>query len=182
MRPKSSHANATQKFPRFPRFPLVTPWATFQAREYCLASQSIIATFGCSDASICQFLRRCVCECLRHNIPSISLWCVESLVNATPKSSHANATQKFPRFPRFPLVTPWATFQAREYCLASQSIIATFGCSDASICQFLRRCVCECLRHNIPSISLWLPLCPGKARRASVPSALAHSKKCFTAR
>jgi hypothetical protein len=107
---------------------------------------------------------------------------IESPVNATPKSSHANATQKFRRFARFPLVTLWATFQARESCLASQMIIATIGCSDSRICQSLRRYVCKCLRHNSPSTSLWLPSCTGRSRRASVPSALVPSKKGLTAR
>jgi hypothetical protein len=104
---------------------------------------------------------------------------VESPVNATQKRSHGNAT---PKFPRFPLVTPWATYQAREYCLASQLIIGTFGCSDASICQSLRRCACKGLRHNSPSTSLWFPSCPCKSRRASALSALAHSKKGLTPR
>jgi hypothetical protein len=87
-----------------------------------------------------------------------------------------------PKFPQVPLVTPWAICQAREYFLASHLIIATFGCSVAGICLSLRRCVCDCLRHNSPSTSFWLSLCPAKSRRASVPSALAHSKKDLTAR
>jgi hypothetical protein len=114
--------------------------------------------------------------CLKGKRRSLLVY-VESPVNATPKSPDANE-----KFPRVPLVTPWAICQAREYFLASQLIIATFGCSDASICLSLRRCVCDCLRHNSPSTSLRLSLCPGKSRGASVPSALAHSKRCLTAR
>jgi hypothetical protein len=111
-------------------------------------------------------------SCLRKKRRRLLVY-VESPVNAIPKRSHADATQKFPRFPRlpqFPLVTSWATCQAREHYSASQLTITTFGCSDASIRESSAMCL-ECLRHSSPSTSLWLPFCPGKSRRATVPSA-----------
>jgi hypothetical protein len=116
--------------------------------------------------------------CLKGKRRSLLVY-VESSVSATPKRFHANTTQTFPRFP---LVSPWAKCQAREYCSASHLIIANSGCSDARSCRSLRRCVCDCLRHNSPSRSLWLPLRPGKSRKASVPFALVHSKNGLTAR
>jgi hypothetical protein len=104
---------------------------------------------------------------------------VESPVNAIPKRSHANATQKFQRFPRFPLVTPWTLVKLVSIAQPVNRPLPPLGCSDASIRESAAMCL-ECLRHNSPSTSLWLPLRPGKSRRATVPSALAHSKKGLT--
>jgi hypothetical protein len=103
--------------------------------------------------------------CLRGERRSL-LVCAESPMNATPQGSHANSTQRFSRFPRFPLVTPSATCQAREHCAARQLTITTFGGSDGSIRESAAMYL-ERLRHNSPSASLW---------RAIVPSALARER------